>query len=121
MISVTWIYKRPNTNDPFYPADSADLSTQAVFEELRENSGLVKSYTVKESANGLTRTSVWEFEDARSYVQWILLVKNMLPDHYANRNKYLIEKGHQITGFASENIFRDPDNPESLTTTMVIG
>lgn len=121
MISVTWIYKRPNTNDPFYPADPTDQAAQEIFNELRENSGLVKSYSMKESANGLTRTSVWEFEDARSYVQWILLVRNMIPDHFSNRNKYLIEKGHQITGFSAENLFRDPDNPGSLTNTVVIG
>jgi hypothetical protein len=106
MITITWVYERPNADHPFYQESSDEArASQQTFDNIREEGGFVKSYNKFSSEDNLSYTAVWVYETIEDFRSYVGAVAAVAADHVTKRNAYVIEHGHKITGTASEDVF----------------
>ena len=119
MITITWVYQRPNKVMPFYQQSTAEaVANQSQFEDLKNNCGLVAGFEKFESDDGLSYTTIWKYDSIDDYTNFIYLVSSTCPDHISSRNDYVIRNNHIISAKASEPVFFVNGN---VVDFMVIG
>ena len=119
MLTITWIYQRPNNSVPFYYQSNAGANAnQLEFDNLRINSGYVAGFEKFESDDGLSYTTIWKYNSIEDYSNFRILIATSCPYHVSDRNDYVINNNHLITATASEPVFFVND---SLSTFFTIG
>ena len=69
MITITWVYQRPNKDMPFYQQSTTEaVANQSQFEDLKNNCGLVAGFEKFESDDGLSYTTIWKYNSIDEYL-----------------------------------------------------
>lgn len=109
MLTVIWVYERPDQSKPFF-SDAPEFSDdQKILEDMISNSGNVLSYNKTVSNNGLVQTATVIYENKEKYQKQLDLNTEKIPAHSTNRTNYVLENNHKITAVATDDIFLMPN------------
>lgn len=106
MFTIIWSYERPNKNSEFYYKTPRGSEFQKVIDELKVSSGLVISNVQTVTPNLLNMVSTYKYESKENCEKFTQLLLKEIPTYFTERNLYIIEESHRLTGVASEPIFR---------------
>jgi hypothetical protein len=109
MLTITWTYERFNTDHEFYSKTERGSYFQTVVDGLKTSSGLVLSHSAEFSSDNLVLTSVYNYNSKEDCEKFTLLLIKEIPTYFMERNLYLEESNHKLTGISTEPIFR-PEN-----------
>lgn len=115
MLTITWVYTRPNTDHPMYPDTEEGAAAQAWIDDLRANSGLVKGYMKTRAPDELTETAVYMYENIDKLNEFSSRISAQFPNHFSNRLAYILEKDHSLVGTGSEPCFFRADLGEMIS------
>ena len=106
MLTITWTYERPNNDFPFYAKTIRGLEFQKIIDELKVSSGFVVSSSQATTPDNLTLISTYIYKSKEDVENFTKLLLKEIPTYFIERNNFISEKNHKLTGIASQSIFR---------------
>lgn len=119
MLSVVWIYERPDNSVPFFSEAPEFSEDQKILDDMISKSGYVVSYEKQIRNEGLTQVATVIYNSVEDYQAQLDLNNERIPLHSIHRINYVLENDHRMMATASENIFVQPDG--SFSNTFKIG